>query len=106
MLNLVSGAPTDVTQTRTVEATEQVFVNLIFIGGCKMFEVLHETLIDGWVNTWTVTDSEGREFPEYFKTETAAKEALDDFLEDNNYEGRDEEFMYSSDEFMVSKVEQ
>lgn len=42
-----------------------------------MWEVLEYTLLDGWVNTWSV-DGETETFP----TEKAAQDALDEYLTD------------------------
>ena len=67
-----------------------------------MYEIQHYTLCNGWINTWTCDDK-----PEYFDTYAHAKDALQEFLEDEDeafFNGWIED-RYSADEFRIVEVE-
>lgn len=65
------------------------------------YEVHHFTLIDGWVNTWSIWDDETDDFaPEQFDTLAEAQAALDDF-----FSGLDREQEYSRGEFKIVQVQ-
>ena len=70
------------------------------------FEVQHYTLCDGWVNTWTTYDDDGKEIPSLFESYSQALIELDDFLE-NEHEAFIQgwiESKYTSDEFRIVEV--
>lgn len=46
------------------------------------YEIQHNTLADGWVNTWFVSDDSGALYPETFETANEAEIALAEFLFD------------------------
>lgn len=46
------------------------------------YEIQHNTLADGWVNTWLVSDDTGNLHPETFDTANEAEIALAEFLFD------------------------
>ena len=46
------------------------------------YEVQIKTLCEGWVNTWTTSDSDGNDAPRMFATKTDAQAGLDEFLND------------------------
>lgn len=52
------------------------------MGAAMKYEVLHFTLCDGWVNTWTSISEEGEETPTTFDTEEEAEQAIQFFLDD------------------------
>ena len=49
------------------------------------YEIQHETLCDGWINTWS--DCQGN--PLQFKTLRIAQDTLSDYLDDEPMEDRD-----------------
>jgi len=68
------------------------------------YEVQHNTLADGWINTWLYDEGGGLE-PETFATKEAAEAALDEYLQDLEEEcdaGNIEP--YGRDEFRVRCV--
>jgi hypothetical protein len=70
------------------------------------YEVQHWTLCDSWINTWTVTDSEGNESPSYFPSHAQAQAALSDFLKEEliEYQNGNIESPYTSEEFRITPV--
>ena len=50
------------------------------------FEVQHNTLADGWTNTWSYEGDDGELIPETFPTVDEAQAALDEFFEDIRHE--------------------
>lgn len=72
-----------------------------------MYEIQHNTLADGWVNTWT-TVQDGVETPETFLFESDAQLALDEFFLDiqEAVADGDLEDGYSRDEFRIVKIEE
>lgn len=51
------------------------------------YEVQHYTLCDGWINTWTCWEGDTDErVPETFSSFKDAQSALDDFLEESQWE--------------------
>lgn len=69
----------------------------------KRFEVLHDTLCGGWVNTWTVNDK-----PMTFATREEAQAEIDALLAEIQAEidsgDRAPDAGYSPDEFRVEEV--
>lgn len=57
------------------------------------YEVQTLTIVDGWVNCWTIDGQ-----PETFETEQAAQQAIDEHLADC------EEFDMDCDEYRVAAV--
>lgn len=50
-----------------------------------VYEVQHETLCDGWVNTWSIyTEETSKEVPLLFMTREAAEKELEEYLKDVN----------------------
>ena len=45
----------------------------------KRYEVQQYTIVDGWINTWTVDDE-----PEYFSSADEARKEIDEFLSDTD----------------------
>jgi len=59
-----------------------------------MYEVQTYTLIDGWVNTWTinrVVNKKLKNVPEVFNSFGEALESLDEHLQEMEDEGMDED---------------
>ena len=81
----------------------------IIMKGLKMskFEIQHFTLCDGWINTWTITNEDGQDMPEYFDSYKDAEEDLMQFLmdEDEAYANGYIESRYKSDEFRIVEVQ-
>ena len=73
-----------------------------------MFEVQHETWVDGWVNTCTTTDDDGNEIPVVFDTHAEAQAEIDDYMDDihNQIQSgeREADEGYDPDEFRVREV--
>jgi hypothetical protein len=65
------------------------------------YEILHNTIADGWANVWLDGDN-----PVYFDTYDQAWDELIDFLEDMReaYQRGDLETPYLPEEFKVRKV--
>jgi hypothetical protein len=65
------------------------------------FEILQNTICDGWVNTWT---SDG--LPEYFDSFADAVDELDTFLMDtqDSFEQGYLDSMYKREEFKIVEV--
>jgi hypothetical protein len=65
------------------------------------FEILQNTICDGWVNTWTSND-----MPEYFDSFEDAVEELDTFLMDTqeSFEQGYLSSMYKREEFKIVEV--
>lgn len=70
------------------------------------FEIQHFTLCDGWINTWTITNEQGKDVPEYFDSLEDARFELDTFLadEDEAYFNGYIESRYTRDEFRIVEV--
>lgn len=73
-----------------------------------MFEVQHETWVDGWVNTYTTTDDDGNEIPLVFDTHAEAQAEIDEYMDDihNQIQSgeREADEGYDPDEFRVREV--
>jgi hypothetical protein len=67
------------------------------------YVVEHQTLCDGWINTWTVDDE-----PEVFDTYKDAENALDWFLKEEKkaFKRGEIDSMYEADEFRITKLEE
>lgn len=67
------------------------------------YVVEHQTLCDGWINTWTVDDE-----PEVFDSYESAEQALDSFLaeEKRAYKRGEIDNMYEADEFRISELKE
>lgn len=63
------------------------------------FVVEHYTLVDGWINTWSISDGQVTT-PETFRTEADAQAALNEFLDDCKEGGLE----YDASEFRVVPV--
>jgi hypothetical protein len=65
------------------------------------YEVQHETLCQGWINTWTVDDE-----PEIFDTYQDAENTLKDFLKEERkaFKRGEIDSMYHRDEFRIVEV--
>ena len=65
------------------------------------FEILQNTICDGWVNTWTSDD-----VPEHFDSFEDAVEELDTFLMDTqeSFEQGHLNSMYKREEFKIVEV--
>ena len=78
----------------------------------KRYEVRTETLCDGWINTWSVSEETAdnifTEVPETFTTRKEAQQALDEFLADIQDEidagQRDPEDGYARVDFRIAEV--
>lgn len=72
------------------------------------YEVQHQTLVEGWINNWTVIDPDGAEKPETFETIEAAQTALNEFFAEIEAEKeagqRDLDSGYDRCEFRIMKV--
>ena len=71
------------------------------------FEVQEFTLCDGWTNTWSCWEGDTDErIPETFSTYEFAQSALDDFLEEVNwdYENGNLESPYDRNDFRIVEV--
>ena len=70
------------------------------------YEVQHNTLTDGWINTWLYDDGDGNGLrPETFASEGEARAALDEYLEELEEEHRAGNIgRYEPDEFRVRYV--
>lgn len=72
------------------------------------YEVQTFTLCDGWTNTWTFTDKDGKEHSESFDTEEAAIAALAEFLAEIQEEiflgQREPDEGYSLHDFRIVKT--
>lgn len=68
--------------------------------------VLTNTLCDGWVNTWTVTEAGKPERPEIFASREEAEQALADYLEEGRFaaEAGDLAEAPDPDDYIVSRV--
>tara|TARA_R110000737_G_scaffold186460_1_gene209385 strand:+ start:310 stop:546 length:237 start_codon:yes stop_codon:yes gene_type:complete len=73
-----------------------------------MFELQHNTWVDGWVNTSTTEDADGNEIPLVFDTHAEAQAEIDDFMgeiDDQIKSGeREADHGYDSDEFRVVEI--
>lgn len=70
------------------------------------YEIQHNTLCDGWVNTWFVTDHHGDLHPETFEAASEAEAALDEYLfdlQEEHYAGQIE--AYDPEDFRIRWVE-
>jgi hypothetical protein len=67
------------------------------------YVVEHQTLCDGWINTWTVDDE-----PEIFDTYQDAENALDSFLSEEKkaFKRGEIDNMYEADEFRITELEE
>jgi hypothetical protein len=67
------------------------------------YVVEHQTLCDGWINTWTVDDE-----PEVFDTYQDAENALDSFLNEEKkaFKRGEIDNMYEADEFRITEIEE
>lgn len=68
------------------------------------YEVLTDTLCQGWINCWTTTEPDGTEHPTTFPTEEEAEAEIQELLETCNGDGRDPDEYYDRDEFMIVPV--
>ena len=73
-----------------------------------MFEIQHNTWVDGWVNTSTTTDDDGNEIPLVFDTHAEAQADIDEYMgeiDDQIKSGeREADEGYDADEFRVVKL--
>jgi len=71
------------------------------------YEVQTDTLCDGWVNCWTVTDENG-ERPDTYDTEAEAQAEIDELIDEADEQiktgERDEDAGYCQDEFRIVEV--
>ena len=67
------------------------------------YVVEHQTLCDGWINTWSV-DGE----PEVFDTYQDAENALDSFLSEEKkaFKRGEIDNMYEADEFRITEIKE
>lgn len=67
------------------------------------YVVEHQTLCDGWINTWSV-DGE----PEVFDTYQDAENALDSFLSEEKkaFKRGEIDNMYEEDEFRITEIKE
>lgn len=67
------------------------------------YVVEHQTLCDGWINTWSVDDE-----PEVFNSYEEAKGALDWFLKEEKkaFKRGEIDNMYEADEFRISELKE
>jgi len=66
------------------------------------YEIQHNTLADGWINTWLYADADGVMRLETFATADEAQEGLDEFFEDLAEEvAAGQMASYHRDEFRV-----
>lgn len=65
--------------------------------------VEHQTLCDGWTNTWTIDDE-----PEVFDTYQDAENALDSFLSEEKkaFKRGEIDNMYEADEFRITEIKE
>ncbi len=70
------------------------------------YEIQHYTLCDGWTNTWLIIHEDGTEEIERFDTYKDAKDALTEFLEEEDmaYFNGDIESRYTEDEFRIVEL--
>lgn len=72
------------------------------------WEVQHETIADGWVNTWTVEDESGDWVPQVYDTKEEAEAELTEFLKEIDLEiargERQADQGYDRSEFCVVNV--
>lgn len=71
------------------------------------WEILTNTIANGWVNTWTITDPGQPERPQTFATREEAEQALADYLDEGRLaaEAVDIAEAPHPDEHLVSRVE-
>ena len=73
-----------------------------------VWEVQHDTLADGWVNTWTEEDETGAWVPLVYATQDAAEAELSEFLREIaleiEYGERDPDAGYDQSEFRIVEV--
>ena len=73
------------------------------------YEVQHNTVCDGWINCWTVSQGDGPAVPQTFDTEKEAQTELDGFFEDIAYEiaegTREPDEGYDREDFRIVPVE-
>jgi hypothetical protein len=67
------------------------------------YVVEHQTLCDGWINTWSVDDE-----PEVFNSYEEAQNALDWFLKEEKkaFKRGEIDNMYEADEFRISELKE
>jgi hypothetical protein len=67
------------------------------------YVVEHQTLCDGWINTWSV-DGE----PEVFDSYDEAERSLDSFLNEEKkaFKRGEIDNMYEADEFRITELEE
>ena len=70
------------------------------------YEIQQLTVCDGWVNTWLSWDDQGNVVPETFDTYADASMALDEYLDDMNYEfeSGNIDSPYNRDEFKIVEI--
>ena len=69
------------------------------------YEIQHNTLTDGWINTWLYAEADGVMRPETFATADEAQAALEEYFQDLEEEVRaGQSGPYSRDEFRVRHV--
>lgn len=73
------------------------------------WEVQHDTLCQGWVNTWSIEDDDGVSAPQTFETEAEAQAEIAQFLREIAWQiehgARDADAGYDASEFRVVQVE-
>ena len=71
-----------------------------------IYEIQHYTLCDGWINNWSIEESNGVSKPEVFDTFEDAVSALDEFLDDElfEYQQGNLDSMYERDEFQIVEI--
>jgi hypothetical protein len=67
------------------------------------YVVEHQTLCDGWINTWSVDDE-----PEVFNSYEEAERALDWFLKEEKkaFKRGEIDNMYEADEFRITEIKE
>ena len=67
------------------------------------YVVEHQTLCDGWINTWSVDDK-----PEVFDSYDEAERSLDSFLNEEKkaFKRGEIDNMYEADEFRITELEE
>lgn len=67
------------------------------------YVVEHQTLCDGWINTWSIDDE-----PEVFNTYQDAENALDSFLSEEKkaFKRGEIDNMYEEDEFRIIEIKE
>ena len=73
------------------------------------WEVQHDTLCEGWVNTWTIEGEDETYVPQTFETKAEAQAEIEQFLHeiarDIEYGERGEDAGYDASEFRVVQIE-